>query len=287
MKINILKTRTRTVIDFTGSGYEHLVTLGKYNYNKAEAHLEDHVHTNMIEICYYDKGSQWFSVSGKKYLVRGGEVFIHYPGEVHGSGGFPEAKGCLYWFIIRYKKTKGAANPNDTMPFLISELIRLQKRHFRTGPITKKMLEAVFDAAKAGSDKGHLKRIRIKLLAQSLFLTLIESATKSNTDTDNERLQKIYDLVESQLSEHISIPVLAKEANLSESRFKNWFKELSGLTPMDYVQRRRVEYAVKIIKEDPSISFKDIAYELNFSSPQYFTTVVKKFTGKSPGELRS
>jgi AraC-like DNA-binding protein len=35
-----------------------------------------------------------------------------------------------------------------------------------------------------------------------------------------------------------------------------------------------------------SIRCKDIAYDLNFSSYQYFTRVVMKFTGKSPKELR-
>ena len=88
------------------------------------------------------------------------------------------------------------------------------------------------------------------------------------------------------MTENMSIATLAKEANLSESRFKNWFKELSGFTPADYVQRKRVDYAVRKIKENPSVSLKDLAYDLNFSSQQYFTTVIKKFTGKSPRELR-
>lgn len=148
------------------------------------------------------------------------------------------------------------------------------------------MLEEIFHAVKAKGETPHIKQIRITLLTQLLLLKLIEYANKKSNDTDNERIQKVYDLIGKRMTEKLSITTLAKEANLSESRFKNWFKELSGFTPVDFVQRKRVDYAIRKIKEDPSTSLKDLAYELNFSSQQYFTAVVKKFTGKSPKELR-
>jgi len=72
------------------------------------------------------------------------------------------------------------------------------------------------------------------------------------------------------LTENISITSLAKESNLPESRFKNSFKEISGFIPVDYVQRERVDYAVRKIREDDGVSLKDVAYELNFSSQQFF-----------------
>jgi len=286
MRIDVKSTKTRTIIDFTRIGFTELVVLGKYNYNRAETRLEDHVHADMIEICYYDKGSQWFAVNNKRYLVRGGDVFIHFPGEVHGSGGYPEAKGSLYWFIMKGAKTKALRSDQGNTSYLIRKLISMKRRHFRGGNTIKKMLEEIFNAVKAKEETAHVKQIRITLLSQLLLLKLIEYANKKSNDTDNERLQKVYDLIDKRMTENMSIATLAKEANLSESRFKNWFKELSGFTPVDFVQRKRVEYAIQRIKENPSISMKDLAYDLNFSSQQYFTTVVKKFTGKTPKELR-
>lgn len=286
MIIDVSKTKTRTIIDFTSSGFSKLVTLGKYNYNKSETLLDNHVHKDMIEICYYDKGSQWFEVRNKRYLVRGGEVFIHYPDEEHGSGKHPEAKGQLYWLIMQIEKSEHISIPQNSTGFLIRELLHIQRRHFKGGNILKKMLEEIFAAVRTENETNEIKHIRITLLVQSLLLKVIEFAKQKNIDTDNERLQKVYELVNARLTEDISVSMLAKETNLSESRFKNWFKELSGLTPMDYVQRKRVEYAVRQIKTGAFTSLKDMAYGLNFSSQQYFTTVIKKFTGKSPSELR-
>ena len=128
MHVNINASKTRTIIDFTKSNFNELVVLGKYNYNKTEDILENHVHSQMIEICYSDKGSQWFVVEKQRYLVKGGDIFIHYPNELHGSGGHPEEKGCLYWFIIKVPEKSKA---KTTMSFLINQLIVMNRRHFR------------------------------------------------------------------------------------------------------------------------------------------------------------
>lgn len=286
MIIDVNSNRSRAVVDFTSPGFGKLVRLGRYNYNKTEMHLDNHVHKGMIEICYYDKGSQWFEVKNKRHLVKGGEVFIHYPDEVHGSGGYPEAKGTLYWLIMRVDPSEQINMPENATELLLRELLRLQRRHFKGGSSLKKLLEEIFTVIKSEDETSEIKQIRINLLVQSLLLKVIEYAKQKHADADNKRLQHVYQLVNHRLTEDISVSMLARESNLSESRFKNWFKELSGLTPMDYVQRKRVEYAVEQIKTGASISLKDLAYDLNFSSQQYFTTVIKKFTGKSPSELR-
>jgi AraC-like DNA-binding protein len=205
---------------------------------------------------------------------------------MHGSGGFPEAKGCLYWFILKASAKNVSPTGEAYTAYLVRQLIKQKRRHFRGGLILKKMLEEIFSAAARKGETPKINEIRIALLTQLFLLKVMEYAGKKTTDTDNERLQKVNSLIASQLTENITIAELAKEANLSESRFKNWFKEISGFTPVDYVQRERVEYAVRKIKEDEGVSLKELAYELNFSSQQYFSTVVKKFTGKSPRELR-
>jgi AraC-like DNA-binding protein len=92
--------------------------------------------------------------------------------------------------------------------------------------------------------------------------------------------------IEAKLTENPSVSELAREMNLSESRFKNLFKELTGFTPGDYIQRKKIEIAQQKITADPGLNLTELAYELNFSSPQYFCTVFKKYTGESPGAIR-
>jgi len=107
-----------------------------------------------------------------------------------------------------------------------------------------------------------------------------------NVDTDNVRLNKVLDFIGSNIEKRISLSELANEVNLSESRFKNFFRELTGFTPGDYIQRKKVEFAIQKIKGTPQVSLTELAYSLDFPSPQYFCTVLKKYTGKSFGQLK-
>lgn len=262
------------------------MVLGRYNYKKAEKELSEHIHKGMLEICYYDKGSQIFEVENTKYLVKGGDVFIHYPDEKHGSGGFPEEKGQLYWIIISLpRKVNNSYNDSRDLAFLCNKLIAFNKRHFKGNKTLKKILEEIFILFKKNENKN-IKHIRINVLTKLFLLELLDCAGQNNKVTDDVRLNKILTYIDNNIASRINISTLAKEINLSESRFKSLFKELTGFTPGDYIQRKRVEKAVALIKQNPDTPLTDIAYELNFSSSQYFSTVVKKYAGKSPEALK-
>ncbi|MCU7551854.1 AraC family transcriptional regulator [Chitinophagaceae bacterium LB-8] len=281
MQLDIKSTRNRRIIDFRKFGFNDLQVLGRYNYNRSESKLPSHVHKDMIEICYYDKGSQYFEVSGEKYLVKGGDIFINYPGEEHGSGEHPEEKGVLYWLIIKVN-----TNSSDNLALLCKYLIAMNIRHFKGGKKLKKILEDIFLILDK-KEPQHLKKIRISLAIQSLILSLLDYMENNKNETDNLRLQRVLNYIDNHIPGHISIIQLANEIHLSESRFKNFFKEVTGFTPGDFIQRKKVEFAIEKIKNDPDISLSELAYELEFSSPQYFSTVFKKYTGKSPSFLLS
>lgn len=270
----------KKILDFKQLGFNDLQLLGKYNYNKAEEKMPNHVHNGMIEICYYDKGSQYFEVNGKQYLVKGGDVFIHFPGEVHGSGGHPEEKGCLYWMLIKLDKSV----PNNLV-MLCNLIIERKRRHFKGTKDIKRVLEEIFTIARKNENES-IKQIRIHLILQQLLLCLLDRIDYQEKEAENERLSKVLQYINIKLTENPSIADLAREMNLSESRFKNLFKELTGFTPGDYIQRKKIEIAHRKIAADPACCLTDLAYELNFSSPQYFCTVFKKYTGESPGALK-
>ncbi|HVI47789.1 MAG TPA: AraC family transcriptional regulator [Chitinophaga sp.] len=278
--VDTTSTANRKIINFRKYGFRDLVVLGRYNYTKTEARLEEHIHRNMIEICYYDKGSQYFNVEGEQYLVKGGDIFIHFPDEEHGSGGYPEGKGNLYWLIIRIDNTL-----SNNLMHLCRLLIKKKKRHFKAGKEVKNCLEEI-QAAHDKEENIQIKKIRMHLMAEFFILSILDKIDSQKEETDNVRLGRILKLIEDNLTENISIPLLASESNLSVSRFKGLFKELTGFTPGDYIQRKRVEKALSIMEEEPEKPLMDIAYELNFSSPQYFSAVVKKYTGKPPRQFK-
>ena len=118
----------------------------------------------------------------------------------------------------------------------------------------------------------------------AFLLEVIAAADHPAASAPIRPLAPVLAYIEAHLDEPLGIPELARLAGLSEARFKVRFKEETGVPPGDYVQRARIEEARRrIAAGDKSIT--RVAFDLGFSSSQYFSTVFKRFTGRSPREV--
>ncbi|MCM1052137.1 MAG: ATP-binding protein [Paenibacillus sp.] len=77
----------------------------------------------------------------------------------------------------------------------------------------------------------------------------------------------------------------AKEMGVSTSLLFKKIKSLTGLSIVDFIKKVRMEHALRLL-EDPSLSIGDIAFRCGFSTVGYFSTVFKKYFGKTPSECR-
>ncbi len=77
----------------------------------------------------------------------------------------------------------------------------------------------------------------------------------------------------------------ADKLHLSANYFGDLIKKETGKSPMEHIQLKLIEVAKeKMYEKDKSVS--QIAYELGFEYPQYFSKLFKKHTGVSPNEFR-
>ena len=63
------------------------------------------------------------------------------------------------------------------------------------------------------------------------------------------------------------------------------FKRATRLTPYDYIQRKRIDKS-KVKLDLTSDSVQDIAFQVGFNDPYYFSKVFKKTVGMTPSEYR-
>ena len=94
------------------------------------------------------------------------------------------------------------------------------------------------------------------------------------------------DTMDRSYSEPLDIPTLAAIAHLSASRFGHVFKEVYGETPHRYLQRRRVERAMTLLRQtDRPVT--DIAWDVGFASLGTFGRTFSAVVGCSPSEFRA
>ena len=79
----------------------------------------------------------------------------------------------------------------------------------------------------------------------------------------------------------IVIETLCKKYKMSHSHFKRLFIKHTGMTPKAYLQKKRMEYAKELIKEN-KMSISNVAKKSGFSNASYFSRAYKKYFGVSP-----
>lgn len=91
--------------------------------------------------------------------------------------------------------------------------------------------------------------------------------------------------VHEHLDEALPLGAVAHEAGLSESHFCRLFKEATGLTLTDYVNRCRIERAKKeLLKSERRVS--EVAFEVGYQSLSQFNRSFAKIVGQSPTAWR-
>ena len=100
-----------------------------------------------------------------------------------------------------------------------------------------------------------------------------------------EHIQKAIDFIEENLKYDINLSDCAKASGYSLYHFLRIFKEATGLTPADYIRKRRLTEIIKNITDGKYLS--DIAFEYGFNSRENFIRAFKTEHHILPGEYKS
>jgi AraC family transcriptional regulator, arabinose operon regulatory protein len=99
------------------------------------------------------------------------------------------------------------------------------------------------------------------------------------------RLRSVLERISARLDEKLTVDGLAAEAAVSASRLAHLFRADLGVSVMHYVEARRIERAAQLLRVTP-LSVKQVAQQVGFTSPFYFSLRFKKATGHSPTAYR-
>jgi AraC-like DNA-binding protein len=93
------------------------------------------------------------------------------------------------------------------------------------------------------------------------------------------------DAMDRRFAESLDIPALARIAHVSESHFIRTFKSTFGETPHRYLQRRRVERSMFMLRETER-SVTEICFDVGFASLGTFSRTFRQIVGRTPTEYR-
>ena len=104
-------------------------------------------------------------------------------------------------------------------------------------------------------------------------------------EEQNRRLLRARDAMDRNYAEPLDVPALARIACVSEAHFIRTFRATFSETPHRYLQRRRVERSMFLLREtDRSVT--DICLDVGFTSLGTFSRTFRKIVGMSPVAYR-
>jgi transcriptional regulator GlxA family with amidase domain len=127
------------------------------------------------------------------------------------------------------------------------------------------------------------KVFQIEMDRQSQSAFIIFKGQKQHGD---EMVQEAQSYIESSLQEKISVEQLSARFAVGRRHFDRRFIKATGNTPLEYLQRVKIESAKKAF-ETTRKTVNEVMYEVGYSDVKAFREVFRKVTGMSPLEYRS
>lgn len=105
--------------------------------------------------------------------------------------------------------------------------------------------------------------------------------------SDRRFLERLYTTIQEHLSDSdFSVERIGEEIGMSRVQLYRKTKALTGLSPVELLRKARVDKGRQLLLTT-TLSVSEIAYDVGFSAPSYFTKCFKDAYGMSPGELRN
>ncbi len=285
--------RTGRYNPLTNTGFPFCIRLFNYRHNDFTAALTWHEH---LELWIPLDSEVSFRMGERRVDLEAGEILIvdhlklHTVLDQHGLDARVISIGFLPEFV--YSLGSPSYDYYSLLPFFTQQT---GSPHLvaRDAPLYPAMVATVADLLECyfGRElyfevgcKANLLRLLYALARHFWVSESLRSVMIRQQDVA-ERLKPVFEYISTHYAENIAVEKGAHLAHLSESRFSRVFKQISGMTFVNYVTHVRLSRALRMLRESPA-TIAEVAVATGFSDQSYFDRRFKAAFGRTPNEIR-
>ena len=222
-------------------------------------------------------------VSGNKsFRAVPGDVIFFAARELH--SGISDTHGCVYHAIqFRWNDLLNASAAEKKLTEALSD-----GTYQISSPIHNTQATELFSRIIRVCDEKKPFQPIAERAALCEFLTFLfdhyleKHFTVSKTD---KKFDEILRYIDDNYCLSVTTEEIAKKFSYNKSYFCRMFKSKMQLSPVDYINLRRIEHAQELIRQN-ELSLSEIAMQCGYNSDTYFSTSFKKVVGISPKKWR-
>ena len=245
--------------------------------------MQLHWHSE-LEIVRVIEGKFTLWLDNEKYELFAGDVVFIEGGAIHRG----EPDECRYECAV-FNPRFVSGQMNSRLAELVRPLCSGEAHLLPYCPPANQTAKSLLDTAREESPYYELKLAALICELIGVFYSEGAIDHKRTSDKRETRRRKmislLFEKIERDYAGKITIAELAAIAGVTEKYLCRFFKEVTGYTPIDYINRVRIEHSCYEMKFNRR-SVMDAAYESGFNEIGYFYKCFKKYKGVPPGKYR-
>jgi len=233
-------------------------------------------------IVLIDTGSITYKLDLQDITINEGDLLFAMPNQIF----VPPAKADnLKYFKVLFDENTLALLP-QRFSFLVNPL---NSQTITLDNAAKERVRKIFEIFNQllNTDKPTDSEIilaYLNLLLSELNIAYFKNEPVNNLNTNLSKFVEFKLMVETNLTEQPSINTIAEKLALTTNSLYRLVKEYSGTSPKDFITNRLMIEAKRKLRYS-NLSVKELAYELGFNDPDYFSRLFKKSKGKSVSDF--
>ena len=224
------------------------------------------------QIIYIHRGSGHFYINNEWTTLSAGNIVLYRPGIPQFYSYYANEKPEVYWIHFTGNQCEDILNTYDVKTCYIGERLYL-----------KLLFQEIITELQ-------LKKVSYQDIVLHNFYIILCSIHRSFSSLskpfDNDfSFDRLLLELNSKYANKWSISSMANYCKLSESYFSHVFKKEAGQSFTNYVNFARINKAKDLLKNS-DLKINEIAAMVGLENANYFSTLFKKLTGKSPNQYR-
>jgi AraC-like DNA-binding protein len=235
---------------------------------------------NEYQLLYNPEGEGVFeSAHCPQTKIKAGDMFLLFPGEWHTYHPNPRVGWKSHWIGFKGRNMDDRVKAGFLTP---------EKPIYHVGysAIIEGLYRRAFAAAREEAAYSQQEMAGLVNHLIGKMYSLERNIELSRNQQQVDMIDKARWRIRESLESETTIQGIAEELGVSYSNFRKLFQEYTGLSPSTYQQELRLLRAKELLSTT-DLSIKEIAYRLNFESPDYFSAKFKAKMGIKPSEVKT
>lgn len=249
-----------------------------------------HWHEQLL-LMYIKSGTLVLRCREQRILAEQNSIVIVNPNEIHSMETLDSG---LKYYLLKIDLLLLLGNQPDLKQNMYTELLLKNHLLFENKIVNDDFFFGIMEnIIEEFQEKKEGYELVLRGLSYQILTILLRRYTKavpdqSELDMQYRRLNQIKPAIiymEEHMAEKITLVELSEVTHLSPNHFSRVFKTVSGLSPVEFLNRIRVQKAAQLLLNTDK-TVVEIAMDTGFNDGNYFSRSFKKYRSETPSEFR-